>query len=147
MEKISTKEEVILHYLQDKYNLVMAIRTRAISPSIEVRDAILDLGDPHIVTAYAIHMDACPLPDTRLIACKSAEHAYIYSQELDNRVPRVDTREAASKSPQYAYFYAAYIDQIPTTITREGAYKHEEWKEWYQSWERRYQKRSQQKKK
>ena len=55
--KISTKEEVILEYLRDVHGLVVAITCKDIEPSAEVRQAIIDLGDPWVAYIWAYYID------------------------------------------------------------------------------------------
>ena len=137
MEKLNTKEEVILKYLESRDELLDYISYNRLKNSKEVRDAVLELGDPEAAYAWARFIDHAPLKDTRAVACKSPEMAYAYAYNVD-RVPRVDTREGACAEPNTAYLYAVGIDKLPTQITRESAYKHPDIKKRYEQWETRY---------
>ena len=166
MDKISTREEINLLYLESSVKLRGALLDGYVQKSHEVLLAIKDLGDPTIAYYYAecIHRDPCrsllyiicKSPQyayyyakyltrrsgklTRKGACKSASYAYFYALNVDEK-PSVETRKGACSDPLYAFYYAKHVDKKPRKDTREAAYKNFNCKEEYMLWEKSLQKK------
>ncbi|MDC1300024.1 hypothetical protein N8Z24_00800 [bacterium] len=119
MKKLTTKEDIILLYLEDRKLLKRAFFEGRIKHNTDVRQAFLGLGDPELVFIWAFNVDQKPQDDTRKVCCKSPYYAFKYAYYIDKEKRR-DTRIAASKDPGMAFNYAVHIDEKVTKTTKQA---------------------------
>ena len=60
--------------------------------------------------AYEYAKKYGPSNETREIACKHTEFAYLYALYIHKK-PRNNTRKAACEDPEFAYFYTLNVDK------------------------------------
>lgn len=110
-EKISIKEELILEHLRDPQELCERIWFyEIVEGNDEIRQAVLEIGNPTLAYTYALKLDRGPTNDMREIACRD---------------------------PHVAYLYAKYIDGGFSEETYAGVYEDSFYRERYEEWLRR----------
>ena len=93
---IRTKEDVNLLYLKSRTELLNTIYSFNIEWNQEVRQAMLDLGDPRVAYKCAFRFQRYCI-DFKKIACKEPWAAFCYALDIDEE-PMQDTWNAVKGS-------------------------------------------------
>ena len=127
---ITTKEELILVYLDSPQKVMEHIERRQIKRSDSIRRTLCDFGNAQLVYYYALWIDKGPHPSTRRSCLSDSDYAQLYAEEID-KCPRDDTRKAACKEAHAAYWYAKEVDKKPRDDTRKAACQVSRFSYWY----------------
>ncbi|MDC1299990.1 hypothetical protein N8Z24_00630 [bacterium] len=104
MGKFIKKEEIILLFLQDPFELCIKIQEGEVERTEENLQLVVDFGHPLVALRYSAYVDCHPRDELRKIACKDPMYAYWYAYDVDgNR--RKDTATAAYRAAYWAETY------------------------------------------
>ena len=119
-KRIQSPEEAIIVWLRNSINLVITIADGDIDRTPEMRQTIIDLGDPECAYYYSRYIDRYPRRDLRQVACKDPSTALWYSLNVDKK-PRKEVREALESLEDSGWQMATYLDWEAKYLLKQKA--------------------------